>query len=173
MPIEPTTWGKVELGQIVRDKKDRLWWVLDSHDGQVLLDNGREQVRVDRPAADHPVAIFEPTEAEAINLAIQELGARYLKQIEEREHDAARRHTWRLEPVARVATQIRDHLDMIHQVPVDDVLRRWQGTKANPASKKTRKEALDELAEAHQYVHDHPEDFPSPMPHVHNLEVRS
>jgi hypothetical protein len=174
MPIETRKWGPVEIGDIVRDKKDHLWWVREYRiiENDLLLDNGREQVRMNRPPADWPVDVYVPTEAEAVNLAIEALGGRMLKQIEEREHDLARRHTWRLEPVARRPAVIRDHLDMIHQVPVDDVLRRWQGTAVNPASKQTRKQALDELVEAHQYVHDHPEDFPSPLPHVHNLDPK-
>lgn len=173
MPIDETTWLTVEIGDIVRDKKDRLWWIRAAKDGELLLDNGRETRRMERPPADHPVSIYEPTEAEAINLAISDLGGRYLKMIEEREHDIARRLTWLMEPPARTARSIRDHLDMVHAVPVDDVLRRWQGTEVNPSTKQTKAAALAELVEAHDYVHENPDQFPCPFPHVHNLEARS
>lgn len=178
MPIATRTWGEVEIGDIVRDKEDHLWWVrgawpTNHPEGRlgILVDNGTKKIEV-YPLPATPVDIYVPTEAEAANLVIAELGGRVLKMIEEREHTIARAQTWRLQPLPAVATAIRDHLDMIHQVPVDDVLRRWQGTVANPATKKTRAEALAELREAHEWAHEHPDQFPQSFPHVHNLEAR-
>lgn len=171
--MQRTTWGEVAVGHIVRDRNDRLWKVTKEGYGWVQLTRGDEVVPMRKPDSINVVHIYVPSDEEALDLLDAVLGARKLRIIEEREHTIARQLNWRMEPVARNARTLRDHLDLVHQVPVDDVLRRWAGTEANPATPKTRKQALDELAEAHDYAHANPDHFPQPFPHVHTLEAAS
>lgn len=174
MPIETTTWGRVEVGHIVRDKNDRIHTVVDERGNWLRLVACRTGAdsTVIRPPGDQAVDIYVPTEEEAIDLLSADLGARYLRMIEDREHTIARASRWKMEVLPRKAIAIRDHLDMIHQVNVDDVVRKWRGTEANPAKPAQKKAALDELVRAHEEVHADPTTWPQSFPHIHTLEKK-
>lgn len=166
--MEPTTWSRVEVGHIVRDQTDRFHTVLEIDHTLVKLkaaEHGVENVLL-RPSDDRPVDIYVPSEQEALNLLDRELGARVLRDYEEREHTIAQR--WRSpSPVGPKAVDIRDHIDMLHGVKVDDVLRKGAGTKVNPADKKQRAASLQELRDAHAEMHTHPGTWPMAFPHTH------
>lgn len=164
-----TTWADVQIGDTVFDKKGKLWRVTAERDGWLRIDNGKAIHNLRRPPDDHEVEMYRPTEQEAINLAIEELGGRILRMIGERERSIRRAQTWQVEPVTRKANAIRDHIDWFHACNVDDVLRRHDGTKANPSSTARKRAALAELVEAHDYLHDNPDAFPMNKPHVHVL----
>lgn len=170
--IETTTWGQVGIGSIVRDKRGRLHTIIAEVEGWLRLRSAHPvtDTSVRRPADDGPVDIYVPSESEATALLNEALGARHLKDIEGREFTIARRLNWRLEPVARKAKDLRDHIDMIHAVNVDDVLRKHKGTEVNPSNPGRRKAAIDELVEAHETMHDNPGDWPHAFPHMHTLE---
>lgn len=168
--VVPTTWGDVEIGNIVIDQKDRMHYVQKADSGWVQLKAVRtgEVAAVKRPLYTTAVRIYEPSEEECFAILNTELGAKFLmKDIEDREHTIARRLVWRMDPMKRDAKHLRDHLDMIHGVNVDDVLRKHDGTKVNPASRATKKAKLDELAELHDLVHDDPHAWPQSFPHHH------
>lgn len=170
MPTTATTWGQVEVGQIVFDKNAKMWWVRSERPGQILLDDGlTEPMSTIRPPDNRPVDIYEPTEQEAVNLAVEGLGGRVLRLIRERERTIRKAQTWQMEPVARRAVTLRDHIDWFHDANVDDVLRRWQGTAAKPSSAETKRIKLAELVEAHDAMHADPGIFPMTRPHVHTL----
>ena len=169
MPMKPTTWGEVRIGDTVRDKEDRLWAVLDDHLGTLVLGSAhpRRETTMRRPDDDRPVDVYVPTETEAINLLDEELGARILVDIERREHTIARALNWQVSPVARKAVALRDHLDWLHGINVDDVLRKHTGTAANPSSPARKKATVEELAQLHDEAHADPDTWPHAMAHFH------
>lgn len=165
-----TTWGEVEVGNVVIDKKDRMHYVQKADSGWVqlkaVLDGATAAVK--RPLYTTTVRIYEPSEEEALTILETELGAKFLmRDIEQREHTIARQLLWRMDPMARNAKHLRDHLDLIHAVNVDDVLRKHDGTKVNPKNKSQKQAALDELATVHDLVHDDPHAWPMAFPHHH------
>lgn len=169
MPMHSTTWGEVKIGDTVRDKEDRLWAVLDDHLGTLVLGSShpRRESAMRRPADDRPVDIYIPTETEAINFLHEELGARVLREIELREHTIARALNWQLQPVPRKALKLRDHLAWFHGVIADDVLRKHDGTAANPSNPTRKKASVEELCQLHDETHADPDTWPHDMPHYH------
>lgn len=180
--VEPTTWGEVGIGSIVRDKRDRFHTVVDEKAGWLQLSAVRtgEITAVRRPAPDVPVDIYVPSEDEALRLLHAELGAFFLRDIEDREHTVARTLRWRMDPMPPNATLLRDHLDMIHQINVNDVLRRHvkalEDRKAGK-TKEAKKEAalraeaaISELFAAHDEAHSDPQLWPMAFPHYHQKE---
>ncbi len=173
--MEPTTWGAIELGHIVQDQKGHLHTVIDdSSESTVTLRSAHpaKDVVMRRPAADRAVNIYVPSEEEALQLLSDILGTRVLLEIEEREHSIARALTMRLEPVPNKANFLQNHLDMLHGINVDDVLRKHRGTEANPASKKTRADTLAELRNLHDEAHADPDLWPMSYAHVHTLDPK-
>lgn len=172
--IEPSTWGEVGIGNIVRDKRGRLHTIVNDAAGWVQLKSVRvgEVVAVRRPAPETPVDIYVPSEEECLVLLREDLGARMLFDIEERERSIAKALTWRVEPVANRAQALRDHLDMLHGINVDDVLRKNKGTEANPAPKGQRAAALKELRDLHDEAHSDHDLWPMAFPHVHTLDKK-
>lgn len=173
--MQPTTWGEIELGHIVRDQKDRLHTVIaDDSDVTVTLRSAHpaKEVVMRRPPADRPVDIYVPSEEEALTLLGEVLGTRILRDIEEREHSIARALTMRLEPVPNKAQFLQNHLDMLHAINVDDVLRKNKGTEANPASRKTKADTLAELRDLHDEAHADPGLWPMAFTHVHTLDPK-
>jgi hypothetical protein len=167
--VEATTWGEVAVGHIVRDQKDRFWTVVDERDGWLRLLGARtgESSSIKRPAGDTPTWIYVPSESEMLNLVQEELGARIIRLIEEREHTISRQKVWRQDPIPRNAHALQNHLDMLHGVNVDDVLRKWRGTEVKPSGPGAKKKALDELCELHDETHSDPHLWPAPWPHHH------
>jgi hypothetical protein len=168
--IESTTWGEIEVGHIVRDKNDHLHTVANDDGTFVTLTpaHGRDPVvSIRRPAADRPVDIYVPSEAEAVNLLDKELGARYLRFAEETAHSVARALNWRVDPIPRKLIALRDHIDWLHGANVDDVLRKGTGTKINPADTKRKKASIEELCQAHDEMHADPATWPMPFAHHH------
>jgi hypothetical protein len=172
--MQPTTWGAVDEGAIVRDKNDHLWIVgptsYDEVKEYVLLTpaHGRgEPVLTTRPPGDRPVDTYVATEEEAVLLVEKELGGRILRDIEEREHTIARALNWRVDPVKRSLVALRDHIDWLHGFSVDDVLRKGTGTKINPATPAKKRASIEELCEAHDEAHARPDLWPHVMPHHH------
>jgi len=169
-------WGRIRLGHIVRDAKDRLHTVIaETEDGswvrlQAVKDGTTASLR--RPPADKPVDIYVPSEEECLILLREDLGARLLRDIEEREHSIARALSWRVKPVANSALAQRDHIDMIHNINVDDVLRKNKGTEVNPASKAQKKASLEELRGLHDQAHEDPVLWPMRFPHTHDPNVK-
>ena len=171
--VEEVTWADVGFGSIVRGKNDRMHRITREEKGWIELiavKDGERQV-IKKPTS-VPIGAYVPSEEEALVLLNEGLGARLLRDIEEREHSIARALNWRMEPVPRKALVLQNHLDMIHAIKVDDVLRRWKGTEANPATPKTRKEKLDELALLHDEAHADPDLWPMAFPHVHTLDPK-
>lgn len=170
MSIQSTTWGHVETGTVVRDKKDHLWIVGPADDGRLLLTpaHGRgDPILATRPPSDREVDIYVATEAEALALLHEELGARHLRDIEEREHTIARALNWRVDPVRRNLTALRDHISWLHGFNVDDVWRKGTGTDVNPVDAKGKRASVDELCRAHDEAHADPETWPHSRPHHH------
>ncbi len=170
--IQTITWGELTIGHIYRDEKDFFHWVVNDLQGWVQLKSIRtgELRPLRRPSPETPVDIYIPSEEECLILLDKELGARLLRDAEEREHSIARRLNWRVEPVAASAKAMRDHIDMLHGVKVDDVVRKWQGTEAHPSDRKTKAAALAELRQAHDEMHDDHGTWPMAFPHIHTLE---
>ncbi len=170
--IQAITWGELAVGHVYRDEKDLFHWVVQDKQGWVQLKSIRtgELIPLRRPAPDTPVDIYVPSEEECLVLLDEHLGARLLRDIERREHTIARRLNWRMEPLPNNAKALQGHIDMIHAVNVDDVLRKWKGTEANPSDRKTKAAALAELRQAHDEMHADPDTWPMVFPHVHTLE---
>lgn len=169
--MESTTWAAVGIGNIVRDKNDRLHTVMPSPlgDHRITLQAARDGklVSMDRPPDDHPVDIYVPSESECRTLLHDELGARLLRDVEEREHTIARALNWRLEPVKRSIVAIRDHIVMVHSSAyVEDLVGRWRTAKEN-GDKVRAKEQLDTIADAHATMHADPHSYPMAYPHYH------
>lgn len=166
--IESATWRDIHIGHIVRDKKDRLWTVIDEKTGFVKLQAVKDGViRVQQKPAGE-VDIYVPSEDECKDLLVEGLGASLLRIIEEREHSLARALNWRLEPLTgRGVVKLRDHITMIHGgVYVEDLLGRWQ--RAKEAGDKVRqKDQVDQLLDAHATMHDDPHGYPMAYPHHH------
>jgi hypothetical protein len=181
--IEPTTWGEVAIGHIVRDQKDRFHTVVDERDGWLLLKAARteETTSVRRPAPDRPVDIYVPSEDEAFFVLQEGLGVVILRDIETREHTIRRIPSFRMDPMPANAAYLRDHLDMAHQLPVDNVLYRHD--KAVQDRKDTRdkerkaeaaeriKAAIQELFDAHDEAHSDTHLWPQAIPHHHAKET--
>lgn len=181
--VEPADWADVTLGHIVQDKKDRMHTVVGvSPDGsKVKLNACRtgEEVILSRPSG--AVNIYVPSESECKLLLLEELGARILRDIEDREHTIARSLLWRLDPVARTAKSLRDHMDMIHgEVYAEDQLYRHQkGVDLQKSAKarhdadgekegaRLKKASLDMLAQMHDEMHADPHLHPMGFPHHH------
>lgn len=165
--IEPTTWREVHVGNIVRDKKDRFWTVVDEQTGWVKLQAAKDGDIKSMPKPAGEVDIYVPSEFECLTWLREELGARGLREIEEREHTVARQLNWRLEPLPRSAVKIRDHIYMVHgSVYVDDLLGRFQRAKET-GDKVRAKVQLDTLVEAHATMHEDPGTYPMAYPHHH------
>lgn len=77
-----TTWGQVEKHSYIADKNGETWRVLFIGEVKARIRNraGRT-VSIDRPAPDHPVVTFEPTEAECVQLLQSTLGATIVEEI--------------------------------------------------------------------------------------------
>lgn len=166
--MESTTWGGVMVGHIVRDQRDRLHTVVVAGPAIVeMIDAQGSRASIRRPLPERPVDIYVPSETERLQLLHQELGARILRDIEEREHTVARTLTWRLDPIARRLVVLRDHLDWMHGVNVDDVLRKGTGTKINPADAKAKKVSVEELCRLHDETHERPDLWPHSFVHYH------
>lgn len=172
--MQTITWGELKVGHIMRDERDLMHTVVNDLRGWVQLKSVRtgELSPRRRPAPDTPVDIYVPSEEECLVLLREDLGARMLRDVERREHTIARRLNWRLEPVANNAKALRDHLDMIHAVNVDDVLRKHSGTPVNPAPKGQKAAALAELRRLHDLTHEDPETWPMVFPHIHTLNPK-
>jgi len=171
--VEEVSWSDVGLGTIVRGKGDRMHTITREEQGWIELKAVKDGQRaVIKKPTTGTVWAYVPSEDEALIMLNEGLGARMLQDIEMREHSIARALNWRMEPVKRTAQVLQNHLDMIHGIKVDDVLRRWQGTQANPATKQTRKQKLDELANLHDEAHADPDLWPMAFPHVHTLEEK-
>lgn len=176
--IQSTTWREVGVGNIVRTPDLHMHSVVQEKQGWLLLERlgrkgeGLETTPIPKhKQLDEPVEIYVPSEEECLNLLEKELGARMLREIEDREQTLSRRLNWRVEPVAASAKAMQTHIDMIHGVNVDDVLRKWQGTDVNPASKEQKRKSLAELRQAHDEMHADPDLWPMPFPHIHTLEA--
>lgn len=167
--MRQVTWGEVGLGNIVRDKVDRLHLVTKEGAGWVQLEAVKDgaTAAMRKPASINNVWIYVPSETECRILLDKELGARLLRQVEDREHTKARALTWRVEPVKRGVVSLRDHIDFLHGVNVDDVLRRHNGTAANPSNKERKKASLEELVMAHDEMHADPDLWPHAKAHHH------
>jgi hypothetical protein len=169
--MEPSTWSEVGFGSIVRDPNDRLWSIIGDKQGWIkekMILTGEERVR-HKPTGN--VEVYVPSETECRVLLDAELGARLLRDVEDREHTIKRARRFRTPPVARTVTALRDHIDWFHGVNVDDVLRRHVGTKANPSDKARKKASLDELVIAHDEMHADPYMWPHVMAHHHGTET--
>ena len=171
--VEEVPWSDVGLGTIVRGKGDRMHTITREEKGWIELKAVKDQQRaVIKKPTTGTVWAYDPSEDEALVLLNDHLGARLLRDIEDREHSIARALNWRMEPVPRRAQVLQNHLDMIHAIKVDDVLRRWHGTEANPATRQTRAQKLDELAKLHDEAHADPDLWPMAFPHVHTLDPK-
>jgi hypothetical protein len=167
--IQHKTWKDIQLGDIVQDKNGNLHAVTTLDDDTVTLLSTKLTVfqMERRLRGTQIVAVYIPTEGEAADLAHHDLGERMLRQIEERERTIARAALFRVDPIPRKAVALRDHIDWLHGVNVDDVLRRHNGTPVNPASKDAKKLAVEELCEAHDEMHARPDLWPHSLPHHH------
>lgn len=180
--IEPFDWSQVEVGHIVQDKKGHLHTVVDiSPDGTKLRlrsTHPAKEVVVPRPAG--PVMIYIPSDEEALQLVNAELGARYLRTFEEREHTIAARGRFRMDPMPNSVQALHNHLDMAHSLPVNDVVYRFQkgvdqlkeaGQRNDADGKKVgaklKKASLEELRQAHDEAHADPHTWPMAIPHHH------
>ena len=171
--VEHVDWSEVGFGSIVQGKGDRMHRITREEQGWIELTAVKDGQRaVIKKPTSGTIGAYVPSEEEALILLNEELGARLLRDIEEREHTVARALNWRMEPVARNARALQNHLDMIHGIKVDDVLRRWQGTEANPASRQTRAQKLDELVRLHDEAHTDYDLWPHAFPHVHTLDPK-
>jgi hypothetical protein len=166
--VQPTTWGEVAVGHIVRDKKFRMHTVVDERAGWLQLSAVRtgEVSTIRRPAPDTPVDIYVPSEQECL-IALGSLGPRYLRDVEDREYTKTRSLMWRLDPVARSAKALRDHLDMIHgDVKVEDVVYAHNTAREKKDSPRA-KAKLQELVDLHDEMHADPHLWPQAFPHHH------
>lgn len=171
--VEEVPWSDVGVGTIVRGKGDRMHTITREEQGWIELKAVKDQQRaVIKKPTTGAVWAYVPSEDEALVLLNEHLGARLLRDIEDREHSIARALNWRMEPLPRKALVLQNHLDMIHAIKVDDVLRRWKGTDANPATRQTRAQKLDELVRLHEEAHTDHELWPMAFPHVHTLEAK-
>lgn len=182
--MEQIPWPHVDIGHVVRLDKDRMWTVTDRKQGWIKRRAVKDgEIVVEKQPTSGMADIYVPSEDECVILLHDELGARLLRDIEEREHSIARALTWRMEPLASTPLDLRDHLDMIHNIPVDDVYRRAGGgteaerkdkSKAGTAARRQRKiDALAEMRSLHDQAHDDPALWPMRFPHVHTLEAGS
>jgi hypothetical protein len=167
--IEQRTWGDVQTGDIVRDLTGNLHvaTVTEGAPSVGLLSTKLEMRWIARPPDDRSVDVYVPTEGEAADLRHYDVRERMLRQIEERERTIARAALFRVDPTPRRAVALRDHIDWLHGVNVDDVLRRHSGTPVNPASKEAKKASIEELCEAHDEMHARPDLWPHSLPHHH------
>lgn len=167
--VVEVTWGEVKVGDTVLDKTDRMHFIEreDQQHLRLLSAHPSKESWMIRPPDDRPVRVYRPSEEEALILLQDELGARLLRDIEEREHTLARRLNIRVEPTPRRVQALRDHLLMLHAINVDDVQRQHKGTEANPSTPKVRKAKIDELCALHDEAHDDPDTWPHAIPHYH------
>ncbi len=171
--VEEVDWSEVGLGSIVRGKGDRMHTITRDEQGWLELKAVKDGQRavIKRPTSGK-IGAYIPSDDEALVLLNEGLGARMLQDIEMREHTIARALNWRMEPVPRKAQVLQNHLDMIHGIKVDDVVRKNQGTKANPATRKTKADTLEELVLLHDEAHNDPDLWPMAFPHVHTLDPK-
>lgn len=101
-------------------------------------------------------------------MAAPDMQHRTLREIEDRERTVARAALFRVDPIPRKAVALRDHIDWLHGVNVDDVLRRHNGTPTSPASKEAKKASVEELCQAHDEMHERPDLWPHSLPHHHS-----
>lgn len=177
-------WADVGFGSIVRGKGDRMHTITREEQGWIELKAVKDGQRVViKKPTEGTIFAYVPSEEEALILLNEELGARLLRDIEEREHSIARALNWKMEPCASTPQALRDHLDMIHNINVDDVFRRAQGgtekekkdmSKEGKAARRQRKiDALAELRNLHDEAHTDPSLWPMRFPHTHTLEVQA
>ena len=172
--IEQITWGQVAVGHILRLDGDRFHTVMQDKQGWVQL----KSVHLEnlwpmrRPDPAEPVDIYVPSEDEALALLHERVGAMILRDIESREHSIARALQWQMEPIANTAAALRDHLDWMHGINVDDVLRHHAGTKVNPVPKGQKAAKLQELRGLHDEAHEDPDTWPMSRAHSHHLNPK-
>lgn len=181
--MQSSTWGEVGFGSIVQDKNGHLHRITEDDGRMVKLvaAHGRQPVAVfiQRPAVDREVLVYVPSEQEAINLLHEELGARVLREIEEREHTIRRASSWELEPCEPNVNALRDHIDMIHgrNPHVGTLLSRYNPStkpttkKGRAELKEKRKQILQEMLDIHVELHQDPHIWPMAFPHTHTLEA--
>lgn len=171
--VEEVDWTDVGFGSIVRGKGDRMHTITREEQGWIELTAVKDGAvtKIKKPTTGK-VGAYVPSDEEALTLLNAELGARLLRDIEEREHSIARALNMRLEPVPNKANFLQNHLDMLHGINVDDVLRKHRGTEANPATKRTRAETLAELRNLHDEAHADPDLWPMAYAHVHTLDPK-
>jgi len=180
--VEPSDWSAIDVGHIVQDKKDRMHTVLDVSPDKTMIKlkaaRTGEEVVMRRPAGE--VNIYVPSEQECYGLLHADLGASYLRDIEHREHIVAKALLWRMDPIPNNPTALRDHIDMAHQVYVNDVLGRYtsgaeQLKGIDPEKKKKgarkKKASLEELRAAHDEFHSDPHLWPQAIVHHHAKET--
>ena len=170
--VEMIPWDEVLVGHILRRNDGELWTVTDQKNGWALLARNGETIGIPQfQRGTQLVASYVPSEGEALDLLHRDLGARILKQIEETQRTLSKAAEFRVDPIARKATALRDHIDWLHGVNVDDVLRRHNGTPTSPASKETKKASVQELCDAHDEMHERPDLWPHSLPHHHAKET--
>ena len=170
------SWGAVVVGDIVRDKKDHLHAVVRLEDGRVwLLSTSLVEAVMPLPPAESMVDTYVPSEREAANLETNQ-GPAILRDIERREHTIARAPMWRMDPIANTPAALHNHLDMAHQLPVNDVVGRYnsgveQLKGIDPEKKKEgsakKRASLAELRQAHDEAHNDPNAWPMAIVHHH------
>ena len=171
--MEPTVWGKVEVGNIVRDQRDMLHTVVFlSHDtvGLKPVRGAERSIAMIRPANDRPVDVYVPSESECLTLLDKELGARLLVRVEEREHTLAQAPRFRVDPVPRNVEALKDHCSWMHGVELQDQLNQYNLAKKK-RDKQGKEDALDEMVRAHDEFHADQALWPQPIPHHHAKEA--
>jgi len=166
---ETVTWGEVAVGHIIREADHRMHTVMQDKRGWVQLKAALDESlkAVKRPAADTPVEIYVPSEDECFQLLYAELGAFFLRDMEQREHTITRQLMWRLAPVSGSAKDLRDHIDLIHGgTYVENLLYSYQAgvEKKDPPRKRA---AIAELRKVHDELHSDPHMWPMAFPHHH------
>lgn len=180
--MQPSTWGEVGLGSVVQDKNGHLHTVtyIDWEVVHLAPAHGRgEPVEMRRPRYDREVQVYVPSEQEALNLLHSELGARVLRDIEEREATIRRALSWKLEPCEPNPQALRDHMDMVHGQTrhTDTLLSRYNPStkpttrEGRAALKEKRKQILQEMLDMHVEMHQDPHIWPMAFPHTHTLEA--
>lgn len=179
--VESTDWSAVEFGHIVQDKNDRMHTVIGVSPDKTMIRlkaaRGGAEVMMRRPTG--TVNIYVPSESEMVGLLNKVIGAGFLRDIEHREHMIAKALLWRMDPIPNSPTALRDHIDMAHQVYVDDVLGRYnsgveQMKGLNPEKKKEgakkKRASLEELRAAHDEFHSDLHLWPQAIVHHHAKE---
>lgn len=149
-----TTWAEVTVGTVIQDPKLKHWLVVgeapDANTGAPLVqisDSRKDTMWVPRRVPEAPIVVLEAADDEALSIVQKFMPGSQVLKLANDTTLPRRALRWKVAPIngkgKGARDRIRDHIDMMHSVYVND---RWADT-TNPKTAKELMQAHDEMHE--------------------------